>query len=1398
MKRILAFLLVLSLVMSYSTVAAIAAPADTSIAARMIDPSVKAKPMARLWFPDGGAGWEDGDGQNYLWMIEKQIKDLYDAGFGGVELTMLADENAFSNANSKKFGWGTPAYVNILKAALSVANNETLCPGGFIIDITITAHWPPTINTIDPNDDAQQQEYRTVTQILSREAAQAAVFNLQLPTIKIDYQFLFTNKLIAVAAAQVSSGSNTVAFNTIGKLKGSPTGATQPAGVLPGYGTTPVTDRVANVSAGEYYPDGARVYVAQDWSGIQVGGTAPPSGYTTVTMTASITETWDWKANSATGYPMKNVQEKYAVDGADILDYLADKNININSLRTAAEIAASPTAQVGDVVIMGTYRQGTGQKTSGGGGSTLMIPRYCVADYFNTEGAQAIIDYWNDNMLDASHDPSSPNYIEGIFNTNGKTLRTLMRENADKCHVSAIFEDSIEASFSNTTWTAKGVEEFEALHGYDVSPYLFNAVNRGTAAMQVSGDDGFMARVTEDVRTMLATLYAEKHAKPISAWAKSLGYSYRAQAYTLSGLDVVGAAIAVDIPEGDNAANGDGLRKLRGAANLKKDGYRMLSMEALTVGNGVREHLNWNYVISRVNSDASDGTNRLIFHGSNFVRTFAGTSGGSGASGSYSAWPGWTWNFAKYSAGHTWWEDAHILTDYISAMQSMQQEGPTKVDFVVLTDIPSNFSLGSGDGFAAMMNAGYMYNITSEAAFSQIDTVTDGNGDGVPDDLEGNRIRDNFGGPGYKAMVVNNATYMSVSAANAIKAIADAGIPVIFYGANTPSKVYGVEKYAGEDAAMKAIIDTLIATSGNVYAAATQAQIIDILKGENVTPYVSYDFSNQTIAQVQSTTVLDEATGTRYYMLYNNNATGYVGSSATPQRPGSHTVGIDGKDPVYSGADLEFNASFEGQTEYAYVFDLYTQTIKPLENYTIIDGKINVDIDLPKGESRVIIVKGANEASGLFPAFNTNIVQKSFGSVISLPDTGWTMDLESWSEMFTVAELNTVAGTNGAWVDPATFHKVPADAPGAIWQNMVNPEFSVKTNVKFEGVKLGIWDTAVRNDFYLIDRTPMSYEKVYDGSGNDITGSFISYLALGDPAINSLAKLVGRAVYKNTFNVNTPGISGIELKVDHNQEMIGYVKINDTVYDKAVNPMTGNLVVDKSALKNGENTIEILIMTPYGHRSVRSASYTDDGSNFSAKSVYGINAVSYRPYTDLITVDIRSDEAIVDAGAPASYTVSLNGAKGAGVVTLSFTADSRYLDLTAATALNGSAILTPLTWEYVGGQVWKGTVELYCPGFVKTNDPLDVLRISGAACDLLGDTAVTLTEFAVTGDVDGFSGAMASAIRTAEAVTTIVPKAPVYSKYDLNHDGKIDELDLAIVVYYYLANDLEADWDVVK
>ncbi|MCL2165498.1 MAG: hypothetical protein FWH55_14185, partial [Oscillospiraceae bacterium] len=184
-------------------------------------------------------------------------------------------------------------------------------------------------------------------------------------------------------------------------------------------------------------------------------------------------------------------------------------------------------------------------------------------------------------------------------------------------------------------------------------------------------------------------------------------------------------------------------------------------------------------------------------------------------------------------------------------------------------------------------------------------------------------------------------------------------------------------------------------------------------------------------------------------------------------------------------------------------------------------------------------------------------------------------------------------------------------------------------------------------------------------------------------------------------------------------------------------------------------------------------------------------------YERRIYANIRSDEALAGINSPVSYTVSLTDAIGAGVVSLSFIADSRYLDLPTATALNGFTILEPLSWEYIGAQLWKGSIKLYCPNFVQSSDPVDILRISGVTLGLLGNTTVTLSDVKATGDISGYSGDIPCVITVGDATINIVLRT-VFSKYDLNHDGKIDELDLAIVVYYYLANDLESDWAVVK
>ena len=85
MKKVSALILVFALITTVFSSSA--EPTENSPAGTVLDsflaPDVHAKPMARMWFPDAAAGDDDND------CIEKQISELSDKGFGGVEVAML-------------------------------------------------------------------------------------------------------------------------------------------------------------------------------------------------------------------------------------------------------------------------------------------------------------------------------------------------------------------------------------------------------------------------------------------------------------------------------------------------------------------------------------------------------------------------------------------------------------------------------------------------------------------------------------------------------------------------------------------------------------------------------------------------------------------------------------------------------------------------------------------------------------------------------------------------------------------------------------------------------------------------------------------------------------------------------------------------------------------------------------------------------------------------------------------------------------------------------------------------------------------------------------------------------------------------------------------------------------
>ena len=169
-------------------------------------------------------------------------------------------------------------------------------------------------------------------------------------------------------------------------------------------------------------------------------------------------------------------------------------------------------------------------------------------------------------------------------------------------------------------------------------------------------------------------------------------------------------------------------------------------------------------------------------------------------------------------------------------------------------------------------------------------------------------------------------------------------------------------------------------------------------------------------------------------------------------------------------------------------------------------------------------------------------------------------------------------------------------------------------------------------------------------------------------------------------------------------------------------------------------------------------------------------------------------------GDPIPYTITLANVEKVGTVKASFTVDTANQDLdlrTAVTPLNGFTTLG-LTWKDLGGGIWQGTALLMYQGFITTADPIDALRITTTAKNTVAGAAIEISYMEITGSLDGLSAFLQTTILRGQAATSIVEKQPIYSKYDLNHNGAIDILDTNIAVFFYLKSSASAGWATDK
>ena len=766
---------------------------------RFLAPDVHAKPMARMWFPDASAGEDDND------FIEKQISELAAKGFGGVEVAMIMTNGVrYDNEVTRTYGWGTDNWIKLMKKVLKAAAKV---PGGFQVDATITSHWPPLLNTIDPNDEAASKELSfSVTPITADDITNGTI-KLELPLQRTTApastfgptaydHFLFTDRfvsavLVRIADIVVQPGANGAQDRT--------------RYVFDFKSLTPITDRVTAIPGAGYaagVPDRSTA-VAHGWDYEKICSFfGPESNGPWIRCNGKQDENMNRKR-------MADWQEEYqaSINGLDI---------------NVSENGSEP--QAGDWVVLSIFCRGTGQSIAG---ASTMHNGVFAPSYFNADGTKALTDFWEQMF---AKDPE---------------LLTLMMANPGN-----YFEDSIELISVASYWTSSFLDNMPDGYAYrDVLPTVAASkyVSSGFMGVTVTnyfsftGDDGLADRIYEDYSDRLAELYVKHRVTGVGDWAKkTVGWGFRGQTFHLPGLEIGRAAMMADVPECDNNAKGDGIRYQAGTANLTDKDF--LSMEAMT-GPAIG-YANMGDLLTELGQNYSDGITRAVLHGTPYTKTFNSFC---------SEWPGWL-PFAAGSYGSSftyreaYWPDFGTETGFMSRIQAVMQKGVAKIDLVVLIDKESSFDFESKNRFQKLLDSGYSYNLVSESVLGHPNAVVSDNVL-IPD------------GPAYKALIVDHVNTLSLAAMERLVEYANAGLCIILYGSDI-KRVYGSDRAADVEVSE---MYAQVADHHNVRVVATEEDILNVLQELGVSSHAKYH-----IPQLEATLYQDVTDGTNYYYLYNN------------------------------------------------------------------------------------------------------------------------------------------------------------------------------------------------------------------------------------------------------------------------------------------------------------------------------------------------------------------------------------------------------------------------------------------------------------------------------------------------------------------------------------------------
>ncbi|KAJ5288758.1 secreted protein [Penicillium angulare] len=370
-----------------------------------------------------------------------------------------------------------------------------------------------------------------------------------------------------------------------------------------------------------------------------------------------------------------------------------------------------------------------------------------VVDHFSSAGAQVIIDFWKDSILNKEISSS----IQDVGNY--------------------LWEDSQEYAVS-TFWTPSLEKTFKSNRGYDVAKYIPLLVGSGGETSNITyitdeKDSG--ASHVVDYQQTLTELNAE-YLQALTKWSNDLGVQFSAQvAYNLP-LDMLANVPHVNAPECETLGfsnNIDGYRQFAGPANLA--GKRIISSEAGAIYGGAYQEsiseLIWGFKRSFAAS-----VNNFIIHGFPNSGNYGNTT-----------WPGFTTFTYAFSEMHGPRQPAFAFysdfLNWVSRNQFILQTGIPKVDIAFWSKSTTYTTVSTSYEPTDLLDAGYTYEYLSPDNFALPEAYVS-NGKFAP-----NR-------QAFKALVVRSNETITTLGVDKLVKYAHSGLPIIFSG-GLPSNFSG-------------------------------------------------------------------------------------------------------------------------------------------------------------------------------------------------------------------------------------------------------------------------------------------------------------------------------------------------------------------------------------------------------------------------------------------------------------------------------------------------------------------------------------------------------------------------------------------------------------------------------